>query len=384
MQDATERTKSSGYREDKEMKVGLALRGKGQDPATGALFAQTMMELLKTVDVAQTAPTQGNGTRENPYQGLDLQKWRWCAAQPVGEEPIFYRIGGRQLVRWGSKMTKLKDYISDMTSHQNVLDEVLGTVDKESVGKVLTAFSDPQTEHLAPYHKKALRLDQMTDIQAASRCRALLVDSNHDCSDCPELASTCCSLFIAEAHRAPKTFLISLMLLDLVEAEASYGIADNKQYTWISMLAHSKDTQGTLNKVDIPGRRQGKEVPLAKHPMAGLNTVKMGKDLNSWALDNASRDASFPLMSIWIGRYLKAANAAEDYYLLRTTEKPGIKEQVKDLPKKIDKSLTVTLRQQAAGALLQRAGTAGKLLNAGANLPYMDLGLQLLQTLQTS
>jgi len=359
------------------MKVGIALEEKGQTTAIGALFAQTMMELLKAVDVAQTAPAQGDGSRGNPYKSLNLQNWRWLAAQVAKADPTFYLIGGRTLVRWGTNMTKLKDYISDMTDHQNILDEVLGPKDDQNVGKVLGAFSEPQKDHLAPYHKKALRLEQMTDIEAASRCRGLLINSNNDCNDCPELASSCCSLFIAEAHRAPKTFLISLMLLDLVEIEASYGIADDKKYTWISMLAHSKDTKGDLNEIDVPGRTQGKKIPLAKHPMAGLNTVKLGKDLNSWALDNASRDRVVSLMSIWIGRYLKA-NQAGDYYLLRTTLKTGVKDQVKDLPKKIDKPLTGKLKQRAVEALQLRSGTAGKLLNAGANLPYMDLELQTL------
>jgi len=360
------------------MKVGIALEEK---PAIGALFTQNMMALLQNADVQETAPAQGDGTENNPYKDLHLQNWRWLAAQPAKPDTVFYSIGGRKLVRWGSNMSTLKDYISDMTGKEDILGSALGDPGKTSANNVIGAFADPDKEHLAPYHRKALRLDQMTDIEAASRCRALLLDSNHDCAACPELASSCASLFIAEANRAPRTFVISLMLLDLIESGASYGIADNKKYTWISMLAHSKKTGPDMNVIDIRGRTQNKTIPLAKHPMAGLNTVSLAKSLDNWGTDNASRDRVVSLMSIWIGLYLKATQPG-DYYLLRTTSKVAVKEQVKETGKTVNKQankpLTERLSQLAGGALQQRVGTAGKLVNGGPNLPYMDLDLKVI------
>lgn len=276
-----------------------------------------MLELLGGCDVKEAAPKIGDGKLDTPYSGLCLENWRFLASEKAREDPIFYSVGGRLLVRWGTKAGGMKDYISDMTDYPVLLKAILEG--KEKTGAVKTKFDEDDDVRgidttLAAYSKKALRVDNLTDEAAANRCRSLLNNSSTSCDDCPEIASSFCSLFVAEAHRAPKTFVISLMLLDAVETRTTYGVEGKKTYTWKSMLMHSKDETSTL---DVPGRSTGVKM-LAKHPMAGVNTVKLSKDMLNWKTDNAVRDRVVSLMSLWLAHYLQKIDSTRKYYLLRT------------------------------------------------------------------
>ena len=351
------------------MKVGLASK---QDPGKttcGIVHTKTLVGLLDGHDVQKASPGTGNGTRDEPYRDLTMQNWRWLAEQKATADPIFYWVGKRLLVRWGTKMGGLVNYISDMTDFTSTLDQVMkapepNKVKKEFADADVKAKIDPD---LAPYHKKALRVGDMTDEDAASRCRSLLVDSNTDCSACPEIASSFCSLFVAEAHRAPRTFLISLMLLDLVESHTTYGVDGGKRYTWKSMLAHSTAKGEAIN---VEGRGQNKGIKLAKHPMAGIGTVNLSNQMDNWGVDNAVRDRVVSLMSIWVGHYLQGKHADRRYYLLRTGDKSKIKDQVA----KIDiseKKLDMELLEQCKGAVAQRCLTPGVLIG-GTTLEYLN------------
>ena len=351
------------------MKVGLASKWGPSDQSCGVVHTKALLGLLDASDVQKASPGTGNGTRDEPFRDLNMQNWRWLAEQKATADPIFYSVGKRVLVRWGTKMGGLVNYISDMTDFTTTLDDVLKEPDPNKVKKEF-AEADVNAKinpDLAPYHKKSLRVGDMTDEDAASRCRSLLMDSNTDCSACPEIASSFCSLFVAEAHRAPRTFLVSLMLLDLVQSQTTYGVDGGKKYTWKSMLAHSTAKGEAIN---VEGRGQNKGIKLAKHPMAGIGTVNLSNQMDNWGVDNAVRDRVVSLMSIWVGHYLQKTHADRTYYLLRTGDKSNIKGQVGKI-KLSDKKCDLELLEQCKGAVTQRCLTPGVLIG-GTSLDYMN------------
>lgn len=149
---------------------------------------------------------------------------------------------------------------------------------------------------LSSYSRKALRLHEVDDRVAAQWSRNLLQGLD-ECHSCPELAATLCALFISEVHRVPEMFVLGLILLDLVETATTYGDDGGKRYTWKSMLMH--DTS------KIVGRGPGMK-GLAKHPMAGTGTVKLGKDLFGYGSGgiNVVRDRAISLLSVWLAHYM--------------------------------------------------------------------------------
>lgn len=353
------------------MKVGLGATWGMNGSENAQVHTKALIDILTQCDVKDAKPA-GGGTLDDPYRKLSMENWRWAAKENARNEPIIYSVGGRTLVRWGALMGGLKDYISDMTEYPDLLKEILGaskdTV-KQKGGEVRGKFEDADKLRgidtaLAAYTKKALRVDNLTDEAAASRSRSLLNDSDTDCTDCPEIASSFCSLFVPEANRAPKTFVISLMLLDAVETGTTYGVEGKKVYSWKSMLMHSKDETVEL---DVPTRAKGVKL-LAKHPMAGLNTVKLGKDMMNWGTDNAVRDRVVSLMSLWLAHYLQKVDSQKTYYLLRS----GKDDKAEDIKSFRKTKSDADLLKMCKAAIELRCNTYACLIG-GTSIGYRDL-----------
>ncbi len=306
------------------MKIGIACRyrfkkdKKSQEmvDARSMIHSEQLLDLFRTLVIAKAAPQTGNGSIAEPYQPKSVSEWYYLAMQEPGKDPTFVNVGGRLIARWGTGGGQFVNYCTDVTTWEEAITaNCIGKPSYENFIRhdVADAFErfdrsiGMDVDNLNSYTRKALRLDytraslslgQMSDREAAMRTRGLL-NGIGDCDDCFELASSVCSLFLSEAARLPATFLISLMLLDLVETSTTYGKGGAKRYTWRSMLMY-----GNPVDVPVPGRGGGTKV-LGKHPMAGQGTVIQGNALTLLDRgDNLVRDRVISIMTVWLAHYL--------------------------------------------------------------------------------
>ena len=289
------------------MKIGIACRYKfRKEPARSMVHFDAVVDILRNVKPPAIAPKKGDGAVKTPYVPNVLGHWYYLAMQKSKAAPIFIRVGGRLIARWGSLGGKFRDYCTDMTEFDLLLKKILLKVsESENHENELRVLNQRYIElddmagintKLSSYSRKALRIGEVEDRVAAHWSRNLLQGLD-ECHSCPELASTLCALFISEVHRVPQMFALSLMLLDLVETATTYGDDGGKTYTWKSMLMH--DTSKILGR--SPGQKG-----LAKHPMAGSGTVKLGKDLFGYGsgTTNVVRDRVISIMSVWLTHYM--------------------------------------------------------------------------------
>ena len=302
------------------MKIGIACAYTFKEEKHRSLIhSDNLLEILEQKDTAPLPRTPGTaGTAEDPHRNLSLQDWYYLSQQQTKTAPIYYRVGGRVIARWGSGAGQFQDYTTDITDYQDETAKAVAGGDYEQFVRNLgNAFKSKDQQsgikpELPSYTRKALRVGDLDDVLAASMCRSLLKDSETSCSACPEIAATFCSLFICEAHRVPATFVISLMLLDLVETRTTYGKGGLKTYTWKSMLMYG------VNGSEIPGRGTGVK-PLGKHPMAGEGTVVAGNLLftaNSGI--NLVRDRVISILSVWLTHFLAKKYTKFQYFIIKS------------------------------------------------------------------
>lgn len=306
------------------MKIGIACRYSYKKSKQSAemvdarsmIHSEQLLDLLRVIVIPKTAPQNGDGSLATPYQPRNINEWYYLTMMKPKNDPTFLSVGGRLIARWGVNGGQFVNYCTDVTTWEEAITE--NCIGKDSYENfirhdVADAFErfdrsiGIDVDSLNSYTRKALRLDytraslslgQMSDREAAMRTRGLL-NGIGDCDDCFELASSVCSLFLSEAARLPATFVISLMLLDLVETSTTYGKGGAKHYTWRSMLMY-----GNPVDIPVPGRSQGTKV-LGKHPMAGQGTVVQGNALT--LLDrgeNLVRDRVISIMAVWLAHYL--------------------------------------------------------------------------------
>lgn len=368
------------------MKVGVACTyqfGKNLMAMTQArsrVFFDTLLEMLKRERPASTAVQQGNGTLDDPYEPQGIGEWYWLAQQDTAFTPTFISVGGRLLARWGAGAEDLQDYVTDITGYEpGTAEYCLGKDnyrDWVQTMKEQYDIFDHQSKidtRMPAYSRKALRVAHLDDAAAAQATRLLLAGVG-DCRDCPELASTLVSLFVAESYRSAgqAVFPITLMLLDLVQTHTSYGQGGEKTYTWKSMLMH----HGENSKLDfdIPGRSAGKKQTLGKHPMAGVNTATMGRGLFRYDNDNASRDRVISIMSVWLAHYLAkkypkvSPNNFEYFIISDKSGHPGMQVPSKQ---KDQKKADETLEKACRDALRLRCTTLDCLIG-GTTVYYVD------------
>jgi len=301
------------------MKIGLACRFQFRnEPRRAVNYANTLLEMLGTKKPAGSVEGIGTGTAKNPYKPTTMGGWYGLSQKPPTDDPVFIEVGGRLIARWGKAAKRYQNYCTDVTGAGPAAhDATVGKQDYETyVATWGDAFAkmdkksgiDPK---LPAYTKKAQRVAHINDRLVATKSRLLLQGDEHACDDCPELASSLCSLFIAEAYRASETFVIGLMLLDLIETGTTYGKGGAKTYTWQSMLSH--DVSG------IPGRGDGMKT-LGKHPMAGAGTAANGRGMMAGKGGNEVADRAISIMSVWLSHYLAPRNRECKYFILEGTK----------------------------------------------------------------
>jgi hypothetical protein len=211
------------------------------------------------------------------------------------------------------------------------------------------------------YTRIATRFDGLDDAVLAAYSR-LLIEGRQ--MDVPRpLPNALCSLLLSEAARCPVTFLISLMLLDLIETRTTYGKDDHqKQYTWKSMLMHDN-----APLLPVPGRGAGTQ-SLGKHPMAGGGTVTLGSQIATNSEHNMTRDRIVSIASIWLAHFLAKRSPASPvpYFIVKSVSGAWVQNQAP----KPDKG--AELVKGIRGALQARACSASCLIG-GTKVLYVDL-----------
>jgi hypothetical protein len=310
------------------MKIGISCRYTfAQKSARSIVYANTLFSILKEIKPSTTGTgLLGQGTWSEPYQPSAIGHWYKLSQLKLTGNPIFIRVGTRLIARWGNNAGKFKNYCTDVTEDAN--DAARLALAQATQGGVMNedhvaAWGDFYAEMdghspLPAYTKKALRvmsIETMTDQYAANQSRLLLSGEPTAGANCPELACSLCSLFISEASRAPETFAVAIMLLDLIETSTTYGLGGEKMYTWRSMLSH--DT------THIPGRSAGEKIQ-GKHPMAARGSAEYARkmDIES-TTPNMVMARSVSILSVWLAHYLKKKHAEYEYFIVK-----GIKGEV--------------------------------------------------------
>jgi hypothetical protein len=362
------------------VKVGIACRykfGKENKDARSVVYSNSLVEVLTQTLAQGKPPKDGQGTLLSPYKLRDIGEWIFCATQKPKSAPTYFDIGSRLIAQWGEGGGMFVNYCTDVTAQKGELESKCGSGNYEKYVDGLGDYFKERDEKeyglnpkLPSYTRKGLRVKDLDDGTAVLICRSLISGSD-DCGGCEEIPCSLASLLLGEGRRSSITFVISLMLLDLIETRTTYGKGGEKHYTWKSMLMYDTDK--------IPGRGDTKK-GWAKHPMVGPGSKAHGDVGN--VLDgskaNPVANKSLSIMSAWLAHYLQKKfgpepNPKYKYYLLREdgsslTHQPTPQQ----FGRTIDDKGNRVLRQACSDAVAQRYASSG-LLIGGTTVEYEGL-----------
>jgi hypothetical protein len=313
------------------VKVGFGRKFKSLDMEF--LPYETVWELVKGTKPVPSEPS-GSGIAVDPWRPANIGEWFWLAQVDIGAGPQFVQVGKRLIVRWGTDAGGMKNYSSDITDNLEVLQMTDTPTDKgvkkaqvvagEHIKKVMEE-SDKRaglkTTGTTVYTRKAQRVQELDPMVLAGAIRSLLRGRSTSSACDGELANSLCGLLICEGHKSRDNsgcavFMTTLLLLDLIEAGIKYG-HKGQQYTWASLLMHGSES-ADRDPVKTPEQILGRSVTnkareVAKHPMAGLGTVNLGKSITNLKDDNTSRNRVVSVGVAWLANFLWERDPSSDY-----------------------------------------------------------------------
>jgi hypothetical protein len=355
------------------MRIGFARKFKSLDP--DYLTYQDIWSLVASTLPTKTIP-KGSGIYVDPYQPLGISDWFYLSQEEVGDGPTFIRVADRLIVKWGGDAGVLKSYTSDVTDipiEQYMTQDEYAKATK-AAGEKSDIDRGYDVKKETVYTRKARRVDKVYST-AAVKARELLWGHTSGDPDAIELANTITGLLISEggADRDKSNgavFMATFMLLDLIEKQIRYG-RNRQTFTWASMLMHAGAGQNQPAPAVIRGRGpdKGHKRDLAKHPMAGVGTVALGKNISQNAA-NEVRNRVVSIAAAWLANNLAEDDSDKDYkyYLVRSDArefKPKSKAPLRAYEH---------LREMSRIALRMRAGSTACLLTGSQNenIGYMD------------
>jgi hypothetical protein len=354
------------------MKVGFG-RAFGSLDRDFLLFAD-IWEMVSAIKPTACRPS-GAGSWADPYCPLGIGGWFWLSQQPVGQKTVFIKVADRLIAKWGADAKYLKSYTSDVTGFP---EELFGEIGK-ATGKAKLDSEDADlargynTKKETVYTRKAKRVEKVY-ATAATKARELLWGHTSSDPDAIELANTITGLLISEGgvdrdKSGGGVFMTTFMLLDLIEKQIPYG-KQGQYYTWASMLMHAGKTDDQPAPDEILGRSKkvgGRK--LAKHPMAGFDTVAMGQRLDQNTA-NEVRNRIVSIATPWLANYLAEHDTDGDYkYVYIRTVKRDITPKSRTLMKSYPH-----LREVSQIALQTRAVSTACLLTGSKarEITYLD------------
>lgn len=193
-----------------------------------------LVELLSRLRIGATRPKRGDGTLKKPFELSTPKEWIYAAcAKPSGTE-TWFRIGGRLIRRWSENQ-----YVSDW-----------GT-DTEAIGEKRkrdeSMFSD---EHGPTYPQIYLGLvdekllvygagSSTADRLMAAQMLALLAGAQEmKLVESRVLPVLCAAWFLAEVSRNPRSFIVGLMTLDLLQAGVAIYPDGLRGFSFMEALWH--------------------------------------------------------------------------------------------------------------------------------------------------
>jgi len=136
-----------------------------------------------------------------------------------------------------------------------------------------------ETEHGAKgpaYWEIAQNVANIAPTELAALTRKVLAAPTTSCT--PWVATFIAALFLSEVVRNPRSFMVNLMLLDLIEGKVKYGRNEDKELNFTKLLKFEsgKETTYTYEGGDVQvGGKDGKAgtVRGGKLPMSHLNAM---------------------------------------------------------------------------------------------------------------
>ncbi|GFM55778.1 hypothetical protein PSCICF_19560 [Pseudomonas cichorii] len=248
-----------------------------------------------------TAPS-GTGTPRDPFKVSTPEHWIYCARNPLKEHNSWYKIGNRIIRRrkvnnyiedWGSE-TELNTLIKSNAdaagneaerifkentkipiNKRESAEELRKTNEKGRAKYLISPGEDNIRAHNAfketSYQSIAISISTLPNDggKAVSQEMRNLLSGKAATIDGGAISLATGAMFIAETARNPLSFLMGLVLLDLIESQATYG--KNKKYTWSNIL-----WDPTL--VENPVLDEEKAKVAGKWPMAHTDSYNETKE----------------------------------------------------------------------------------------------------------
>jgi hypothetical protein len=297
------------------MKTGLAILH--DDGYYYALHGNDLVQAVIQAALVIESP-EGTGTLDDPFVPKKLKHWLFLAQrkEDKASSTIYIQVGERLIAKWGKAAGGLKNYTSDITSKPDL--DPSGQTFKTDVhaaspyalGQSHEAWhgtnpSPPKevpiyaTKGFRSYYSATTNSFSYSSRDLAQAALSIVFDNDESPKGyAPEVYNTVCGLLISESgvtrvldeRKTQLLFVSTIMLFDLIHAEIKYGHAREKFFSWANMLAH----QGTAVPTDpwaslqIPGRAAlgakhstlSTTTYVAKHPMAGVETVSAARSMN--------------------------------------------------------------------------------------------------------
>lgn len=206
---------------------------KGKDNAVHYVHGYDLLTVLDEFTTAQfkasKAPSGGNGTEAEPYNEMKtFSDWAFLGKAGESKKTRYYSIGGRTIKKDG------KNYTSD-----------LGIFNGNAAGGKREYRGKFGREEGPSYREYRKYVEQLNDEvhphrELARLCRDMLMnnppplpprdDQELKVSAFKVIPVLTATMFVSETIRNNRSLAVNLMLLDLIQSGASYGL-DNKEYS---------------------------------------------------------------------------------------------------------------------------------------------------------
>jgi hypothetical protein len=255
-------------------------------------------EALKVIFSQGKQEPDGKGVFSSPLKMSTTEQWL-CAATKTHQNGLWYDIGGRIIFR-----RTTNNYMFDVGEAEEVFNKYEAHIKKTGEGNKYPdaamkrerskGVSQRTFEH-EPFEDTSYRAlaKDISDLSLTNKediareFRIILRGGKRRITTIKSIPITIGAMFIAESARNPLSFLIGLILLDMIEAGIKYGRAGNKSYTWENVLWDPSIINGIKD--------EAKAKLAGKWPMAhtdSYNEASQFFEVNTWTPKESSLEGS--------------------------------------------------------------------------------------------
>lgn len=208
-------------------------------------------------------PKEGSGSLDSPFRMDKPSQWRWLGRKSEGQEERFYKIGGRTIFKDKKNYTSDRGLVSEFKDGNAVLSGSFGKADGPSYKEYMN-YVVILNEEIEPHQRLAEMCFNMLRDKPPPLPSRVATEKPRAWQVLPVLTAT---MFISESIRNNRSFATNLMLLELIQMGATYGL-QAKEYSLAKAvwnpadhaLGHDDHTLLVRPKVDVYGKTMAEKV----------------------------------------------------------------------------------------------------------------------------